>query len=357
MNPAILASVSGLSPAFNGSLANPDIYEVRRYVEDATTGSALKIALIGVDFFMFNRSRGLSENFQESRLSVDPSGRKNWLYLLPDLVSTLLTTDAALESLKLYWRKDQIDLSWLPQSLRFLKEKKGVSWFSNGFRFQYLREKYVARETNIVKEFRDTIRSYILGRNSYRDYKKIGTTSQKQFQDFRLMLSNSISSGVEVIVFVPPSHAMQGEAIQAAGLWNEFEDWKRNLVKFAEEVGRDKGVSIPVWDFSDYSPISTENILPAAKDWRVVEGWWDSSHFRPSIGDIVLKRIFERPGNSFGLGELVFGNSLNSRNIEEHLRIVRERRVTWRQNNSEQANWVDAVTKEALKELSLEKKQ
>jgi len=46
-----------------------------------------------------------------------------------------------------------------------------------------------------------------------------------------------------------PIHAAQLEVIRVTGLWQEFEQWERELTEMA-----------PVWDFSGYNSITSKSI-------------------------------------------------------------------------------------------------
>ncbi len=57
-------------------------------------------------------------------------------------------------------------------------------------------------------------------------------------------------------------------------------------------AGRRRGTtldapSIPLWDFSGYSSVTTET-LPASGSHAEMEFYWDSSHFKDIVGDFVL---------------------------------------------------------------------
>ena len=86
------------------------------------------------------------------------------------------------------------------------------------------------------------------------------------------------------------------------------EQGKREIVKI-----------IPVWDFSGYNSITSED-----KNYR------DSSHFYGKIGDLILNRIMgvqeEKVPDDFGIW-------VSERNLEAHLKTIRDARAAWRKAN------------------------
>ncbi len=57
--------------------------------------------------------------------------------------------------------------------------------------------------------------------------------------------------------------------------------------------------------------------------------FWEATHFKKELGDLVLDRIWEhqKPGRIVDPG---FGILISSRNIETHLKQIRSDRQVWR---------------------------
>jgi len=85
-------------------------------------------------------------------------------------------------------------------------------------------------------------------------------------------------------------HQLEISALLGAGA--ALETGKRALVRLlAREAGGRPGNAVPVWDFSGYSSITTEP-LPRLGSREEMKYYWDSSHFKSGVGDLVLERVF-----------------------------------------------------------------
>lgn len=121
-------------------------------------------------------------------------------------------------------------------------------------------------------------------------------------------------------IFISPSHAAQMEAIRIVGLWQEFEQWKRELSKMA-----------PVWDFSGYNSITSEPVSNGMKNYL------DSSHYRKNVGDLVINCLFSYQEEKVPAD---FGTLITPANVEAHLTKIRADREVWAEKNLHIVNLV-----------------
>lgn len=285
-------------PAYNLSLNGVNVYEIKRYLEHAITNQKdLDLVVLGIDFFMFNNFLENQPSFAENRL-----GKK---YIIPqDAVNALFSLDtlgASWKTLNESWQKDD-----------------DPNYGINGF--------MPHRKANDGKtkwRFNSAIKQYFDFHNQYE-------FSEKYLNDFREIVKICQENNIELIIFISPSHATQWEAIRVTRQWQTFEQWKRDLVKI-----------VPVWDFSGYNTITTEPIEDQMNNYT------DNSHYTPSVGDLVLNRIFNR--NSESLPD-DFGILITPQNIEKHLGNIRQQRKIYVQNNSDQVKLVENIHQKFLKE-------
>ncbi len=125
--------------------------------------------------------------------------------------------------------------------------------------------------------------------------------------------------GIKLIIFFTPEHAHHLE-LSAAGIGLEqLENGKRKLVQLlARDARQNPGeIPIPLFDFSNYSRITTEPLPPTGSHMEM-RYYWDSSHFKENVGDLVLNRIFgiADPKNSIPAD---FGVLLTEKNIEDQI--------------------------------------
>ncbi|TAF02480.1 MAG: hypothetical protein EAZ77_18810, partial [Nostocales cyanobacterium] len=114
--------------------------------------------------------------------------------------------------------------------------------------------------------------------------------------------------------------------------WESFETWKRKVVQVT-----------PVWDFSGYNTITTEQIND------VMENYPDSSHYTKPAGDLLLNRILgyqekEVPAD--------FGVLVNKENIESHLAKIRLDREEWVKKRKDDLKLVESLEKKFVEDLN-----
>lgn len=151
--------------------------------------------------------------------------------------------------------------------------------------------------------------------------------------DIRALIALAHRHDVKLHLFISPSHARQWEVLAALGLWNAWEDWKRQLVRInAEEAARAHRKPFPLWDFSGYHGISTESLPDPNSPDAEMAGYIESSHYKPAIGNLVLDRMFDLkvPGRTLP-GD--FGVLLTQDGIDQHLEAIRSARMRYRQTH------------------------
>ncbi|NEQ87322.1 MAG: hypothetical protein F6K26_47080, partial [Moorea sp. SIO2I5] len=113
----------------------------------------------------------------------------------------------------------------------------------------------------------------------------------------------------------------QWESLRVSGLWPELEKWKSRLVEITA-----------VWDFSGYNSITTEAIGEGMKN------YWDSSHYREEVGDLILNRLFSYQSQTVPED---FGVLITPENVESHLGKIRNERESWAENNPDLVQLVE----------------
>lgn len=174
-----------------------------------------------------------------------------------------------------------------------------------------------------LAQFRRVIDSYYREKTFYKNY----ILSPEELNNFKSILDTCKKKKITIKVFFSPVHAAQLEAIYSAGLWPDFEEWKRQVIAMT-----------PAWDFSDYSSITTEPIN------NNMENFVDSVHYDEQIGNLILNRLYNShqdrvPSN--------FGFLITPSNIESHLAKIRAERQGWLKNNQATVQFVQDIKKEA----------
>jgi hypothetical protein len=148
---------------------------------------------------------------------------------------------------------------------------------------------------------------------------------------------------VDLRIFIAPEHAHQLEITAAIGEWASLENAKRALVQLlADDAARHpEAPPIPLWDFSGYSSVTTED-LPKSGSRAEMKFYWDSSHFKDIVGDFVLDRLFGLSGPQRGVPP-DFGVRLTPATIELTLAQLRADQVTYRRGHPEDVVWIRSL--------------
>jgi len=170
-----------------------------------------------------------------------------------------------------------------------------------------------------------------------------------QLEEIRAIFARAHRERITLKLLISPSHARQWETLAAAGLWHKWEEWKHRLVKMNEEEAQRAGQPpFPLWDFSGYHTISTETV-PALGDTTTMMHWYfDSSHYTPATGDLVLDRIFNYRSPERTVPN-DFGILLTSQNIESHLARIRADREHYRLTHPDDIAEIETLAREVAK--------
>ncbi len=295
---------------YNLAINGPNTYEVRRYLEHAIYNNKdLKLVVLGIDFFMFNKTLANQPSFSESRLNKSHID-------ITDLLNTTVSLDTLDSSIKTIKASKATELTDINQVKNYGKN----GFFPN-------RNIY---DGKTKAKFDGSIKLYF---ELHSDYQ----FSEAYFQEFEKIVNLCKENNLELKVFISPSHSTDNEAISVTQQGKVLEDWKRKMVQFT-----------PVWDFSGYNSITTEKIADKMHNYS------DNSHYTPSIGDLILNRIFNQKTDSIPDD---FGVLITPENIESHLAKIRKNREVWAKNNPDQIELVNKIYSQVLEQKMSESKK
>ncbi|MFB2936418.1 hypothetical protein ACE1B6_14300 [Aerosakkonemataceae cyanobacterium BLCC-F154] len=170
--------------------------------------------------------------------------------------------------------------------------------------------------------FQRVMKMYLAEKTLYKDY----NLSEEELAAFQAIVDTCKKRNIKLKVFIAPVHAAQLELINRAGIWSEFENWKREIVKIT-----------PVWDFASYSNLTTEPIGDR------MNHFVDSVHYRDQVADLIMQRIYNYQPEKVPAN---FGKLISPKNIEPHLKVVREQRLNWKDDNLQIVQFVMEMQKE-----------
>ncbi|MTW13943.1 hypothetical protein GM658_25345 [Pseudoduganella eburnea] len=120
-------------------------------------------------------------------------------------------------------------------------------------------------------------------------------------------------------LYVNPTHAMTIDGLYWRGKGARFEAWLADLAAIGARL-RAAGCDVRVFDFSGFNHVTTEPV-PQAGNRSAMLNYWETSHYRESVGDSILARI--AGGAATGDG---FGAELLPGSIEGHIAKLQQRR-------------------------------
>ena len=307
-------------PALRGlrllSLATFDqrIHETRRLFELAVQDGKAHTVILGLDFFAFNT------------LNVPPSDYAEDNYS-PLRQSTLLLSISSLSDALAKYRHPQ-------------PAGGDGCCYADGFRLATDTAQLLG---NYHRYFTASERLYLT--EKYLPYPQCafafaspGREAQSSLADLRAILKLAQRQQIDLRLFISPSHARQWETLAAAGLWDTWEFWKRQLVALNEqEANHAEHPPFPLWDFSGYDKVSSED-LPGEGEQRLMNNYFDSSHFVPAIGQRIVARLFGGADN--------WGVPLNFSNVEANLMQIRDARQQYRTNHLGDVAEIESLARE-----------
>ncbi|MEZ5480834.1 MAG: hypothetical protein R3E73_01280 [Porticoccaceae bacterium] len=304
-----LEELTGYS-AYNASLSGANFYEVYRAFQQAAQND-LKLAVIGIDLFMFNVFR--KDSLEEGQMfSVSEDGKLNKDYLHHLLSTSLLSWNATSASVR---------------SLR--KSKRTPSYRLDGRRNEESRAERIIHQKGYEETFREVEKMFFKSEwfscGSGDEGFSFGNATDNRMILLTKIIDLANKKDIKLIFIISPTHARLFEAMSVAGLWDDFELWKRQLVKTLPK--KPSGQNVELWDFSGYSAYSTE-LIPEDSDPPAPMQWYlETSHYTSALGNIVLSKVFSDDTTN------PFGKKITTDNIEHHLSELRYQQLDWRQKN------------------------
>lgn len=289
-------------PIFNAAVSSANMNEMLLYFKHTLENQPdLKQVVVGIDFYVFNRNLPNRVDFPSQQI-----GKKNITY------QSFVETSASLDALENTIRTVKGNLG-----------KPAPSFFEPNGKTSELTLQNTYGKIVDLKGFTSINRFNINNKESYASYE----ISQERINDFRELVDICREKNIDIKVFISPSHATDMEAIRVSGKWKDFEDMKRLLCTIT-----------PIWDFSGYNSITTE---PVGQERQY---YWDSSHYKKEVGNMILSKLSGIKGNSPD----DFGVIITPENVEKHLVAVRASRDIWAKDNLDIVNYVQSLRESNL---------
>jgi hypothetical protein len=127
--------------------------------------------------------------------------------------------------------------------------------------------------------------------------------------------------GAVVTLIIPPNYVDEMEALRQVGIDADYDAWKTALVAGAAAAAPDGGAVI--WDFSGYTPYTTEALPPPGDVTHRLQFVWESVHFQSGLGDLMIARMTgaAEPAN--------FGVRLTVGNVQGRIQAYHAAQASW----------------------------
>ncbi len=233
----------------------------------------IKNIIYGIDFMTFNKNLKLNDDYVQFKNELRSFGQ----FYTYDIYFNIKTLNKSISTI-------QNNTSGQPKHYPFYSES-GMRNYPV-FR-QRLNSGYLDVETEINKH----IKMYFKEGGVYSNYEY----SSEYMQMFKKVVKYCRENEINLFVYIPPIYFKHFYVIKEAGLKNEFEKFKKELVK--------------ITDFTDFTGVNSVTINK--------NNFLDSSHLKKELSNTVMDNLFQ-PKNSTDY--LDFGTMVTKENIEEHLK-------------------------------------
>ena len=282
-----------------GRASLTEVYQVGRFALEHQRATRMIVAL---DFSMFNSRRGVKGDFGASGFAGTPMP---YVYAgsFLDYRSLRASFRTVVDNL-MGKKSGQRVNGYLDRSIRIKDRKNPPKAF----------EKFVVRPEDFRDYDYDPGSIFLLGD----------------------ILTRFADAGLTTYLFISPVHVRKIESIVAAGLYDTFDQWKRDLAALVDQVNASavEARLVTLWDFSGYNSITTERV-PARDEASELTWYWDKSHYKPATGDMVVARILNLDGDVARPPE-DFGVQLSGATVDIALQLMRERRRAYCLNHPDE---------------------
>ena len=255
---------------YNASLPGVSLREMRRLVEHAHVIKPLQSVLVGLDYYMFREGHKENERYyRDHRLLRQHPGPLDSLghgyQRIEDYWRSLLSGDAVLDSLDTLQgvgtriRKFNVDGTWEIIS----PPGRTPVWFY-----------------------------FMLTKQKYREFST--SSDQRDLSELSHLFAFSSANGIPLTLLISPMHGMTMNTVKAAGKWNEYLRWQREVV----DLGADWPETVSILGLENNSRIIHESIEAADPFFQ------DGVHYTSNAGGLLMECLYEDCGESFQLVKL-----------------------------------------------------
>jgi hypothetical protein len=313
-----------LSPAYNLAIGGAGLRTLQRYFLEALATGGLREVILALDLTMFDPAANAADTSLDAALLTDATGRpdgaaRQWRRLAFILLSGTASSDS-------WWS--------------FTHQGKPVATYSrSGLREEAYDIAQVAREGGPRRASLRVEASFLAGTLRDVESAKFLASYATTLAALQEIVAVSARHGIRLKLIINPIHARQNHALAAAGLWPFYESWKRDLVAAAQRSPE----LVSLWDFSGASACTAEDLPSDANAAPAMRWYRESSHFRRTLGNRVLDRVFGRPDDGACPG---LGQRLEPATLAATLATQRAALLNWVETHAADAAEIEGLVKQ-----------
>ncbi len=316
---------SEVTETYNLALSSGRINELEQYLKHAHNQKDLRRVVLGLDLFMFDANMIYENGFSLERLSTVPESH-GLTGLINDLVTSLFSIDALLASWQTIISQNKMSVS---------------NYFENGMRDTSSKWQNIQAKGGHFAAVEKSLNDSINAKDGWESFSLSSDTIEQTLlpmSSFQRIVAFCVDNNIELFLYFSPTHAKNLEVIWVFGLWDDYEMWKKDIVRIVFDKQKNKD-QIKIWDFSGFNSITMESV-PVKGDIKSKMKWyWESSHFKVEVGSLILDRMFSLDTqNSTKFDN--FGVLLNPENIGQHLKNIRSEHLLYAEQYPEDIKYI-----------------
>ncbi len=295
--------------------------------------------VLGLDFLSFNtlaRTDGPAAGFKPDRLLGNDQTRTP----ISDYLSALISLDALRASIQVLKTRRQSDAPLSDQKASEYRIMTG----RGGREDQEIRSRLLdgGHRSNTLK-IEEFFTSAVYLPSPHRRF-SFQNEDENSLYWFEQLLVTLHENDMDAALFISPNHARLNELIDAAGLWTQFEQWKRDMLALTLTTARDQDATpYDIVDFSVPSDITTEPFPPAGDSDTRMRYYYESIHYSQLTGALVLDQFTQLQANSEASRTSVFGRVMREDSIDALLGEAREKQTRFRHQFPDYRQELDTI--------------
>ncbi len=233
----------------------------------------IKNLIYGIDFMTFNKNRKFNDDYIQYKDELQSFG----LFSTFDIYVNLKTFQKSMETILNNISEEPIQHPFYSRSgMRNYPDFK--QQLKNG-------------SFNMQKSVNTHLQMYYKKNGIYANY----VYAPEYMEMFKQVIDYCKKHDINIYVYIPPMYIEHFNALKEAGLQDEFEYFKRELVKVTEFI-----------DFSGLNTITTDKTK-----------FWDSSHLKKKYTELIMQKVLNNHNKQ---KHKDFGVNVAPYSIEEHLK-------------------------------------